>query len=55
MISYYQGLRGVWLILAALSETEVQQVSTGSALSRTAIWAFHSAACKMIEHGTMDY
>jgi hypothetical protein len=43
MISFYLALKGVRLNLAEPFEIEVKRVSASSALSRTAIGAFHSA------------
>jgi 2-methylisocitrate lyase-like PEP mutase family enzyme len=54
-VNVVMGLRGVQLTLADLSKLGVRRVSVGSALSRTALSAFLSAAREMREQGTFGF
>jgi 2-methylisocitrate lyase-like PEP mutase family enzyme len=54
-VNVVMGLRGVQLSLAELSALGVKRVSVGSALARTALGAFVSAAREMKENGTFTF
>jgi 2-methylisocitrate lyase-like PEP mutase family enzyme len=54
-VNVLMGLQGARLNLAELSQLGVKRVSVGSALSRTALGAFLSAASEMREHGTFNF
>ena len=54
-VNVVMGLQGVRLSLAELSAIGVKRVSVGSALCRTALGAFLSAAREMREHGTFSF
>ena len=54
-VNVVMGLQGVQLSLDELSAIGVKRVSVGSALCRTALGAFLSAAREMREHGTFSF
>jgi 2-methylisocitrate lyase-like PEP mutase family enzyme len=54
-VNVVMGLRGVQLSLSDLSALGVKRISVGSALCRTVLGAFLSAAREMREHGTFDF
>jgi len=54
-VNVLMGLQGVQLSHSELSQMGVKRISVGSALARTALGAFVSAAREMRERGTFDY
>lgn len=54
-VNVVMGLRGVQLTLADLAEIGVRRISVGSALARTALASFLSAAREMRDHGTFTF
>jgi 2-methylisocitrate lyase-like PEP mutase family enzyme len=54
-VNVLMGLRGVQLTLTDLEQIGVRRVSVGSALARTALASFLTAAREMREHGTFTF
>jgi 2-methylisocitrate lyase-like PEP mutase family enzyme len=54
-VNVLMGLRGVQLTRADLTEIGVRRISVGSALERTALASFLTAAQEMREHGTFTF